>query len=373
MGIVNLISFVKDATSLMEFCELSLHEKHKTMASLAEGDDAHVSLKKMIFLIELDEIGENRDANDFMRREMTKLMNGQETCFFKSIAGLIVLSSSEHFTKTYAKKFIFLANQMGCEFVGHCMVERIAGHLNFRTWSKVLDLPLEKLEQIQIEKLISRVVDYKHLQKQTLKLRVLHAGHKSLSNTYMLWESIKESILKKIKESTIEDSNDDILDIAELHVEEGKIIDCHGCGFETCTYYSKQDSCFYGGFVVDSLYPAIEAADVVIWICPNYNDAISAKLMAVINRLTALYRKMPFYDKYIYSIIVSGNSGGDVVAEQLIDALNINKGFRLPPNFAAMAIANDPGDVKNSLDYEKRVCDYVNNMFELMNKNIKKN
>jgi len=41
-------------------------------------------------------------------------------------------------------------------------------------------------------------------------------------------------------------------------------------------------------------------------------------------------------------VIVSGNSGSDSVAKQLIGALNINKGFRLPPYFSIRAIANDP-------------------------------
>jgi len=67
----------------------------------------------------------------------------------------------------------------------------------------------------------------------------------------------------------------------------------------------------------------------MIWLCPNYNDAISAKLMAVINRLTVLYKRVKFWDKTLFSIIVSGNSGSDCVAEQLLGTLNINKGLRL--------------------------------------------
>ncbi|WDC84159.1 NAD(P)H-dependent oxidoreductase [Caloramator sp. mosi_1] len=92
--------------------------------------------------------------------------------------------------------------------------------------------------------------------------------------------------------------------------------------------------------------PAIEEADAVVFICPNYNDAVSANLSAVINRITALYRRNPFYDKMLFSVIVSGNSGGDSVAKQLIGALNINKGFILPPYFAIMEIANDMGEIK---------------------------
>ena len=98
--------------------------------------------------------------------------------------------------------------------------------------------------------------------------------------------------------------------------------------------------------MVEEIYPAIIDCDVLMMLCPNYNDSITANMSAVINRLTALYRKTKFYDKYFYSIIVSGFSGSDIVAQQLISALNINKTFMLPPQFAFMETANNPGDVE---------------------------
>lgn len=133
--------------------------------------------------------------------------------------------------------------------------------------------------------------------------------------------------------------------ITELHVENGAVQDCKGCSFKTCLHYGMQNSCFYGGTMVKEILPAIQKADAVVWVCPNYNDSISANLMAVINRMTALYRTMSFYNKSIFSVIVSGNSGSDSVAKQLIGALNINKGSRLPPYFSIMAVANDTGEI----------------------------
>jgi multimeric flavodoxin WrbA len=134
-------------------------------------------------------------------------------------------------------------------------------------------------------------------------------------------------------------------EIEVLHVENGTVMDCKGCSFKTCLHYSKQSSCFYGGVIVKEIYPAIEKADAVLWICPNYNDAISANISAVINRLTALYRKTGFFEKALYAVVVSGNSGSDSVAMQLLDALCINKGFYLPANFCITAMANDPGAI----------------------------
>ena len=104
--------------------------------------------------------------------------------------------------------------------------------------------------------------------------------------------------------------------------------------------------------MVKEILPAIEEADAILWLVPNYNDAISAKLMAVINRLTVLYRKHPLFEKNIFAIAVSGNSGSDSVLRQLIGALNVNKGFRLPPDFYIQAVANDAKEILNQPNFE---------------------
>lgn len=114
--------------------------------------------------------------------------------------------------------------------------------------------------------------------------------------------------------------------------------------------------------MVEEIFPEIEKADAIVWICPNYNDSVSANLMAVINRLTALYRRTKFFDKTLFGIIVSGNSGSDSVAKQLIGALNINKSFRLPPHFAIMATANNPGDIKAVPGIEEKARLFAQNM-----------
>ena len=114
--------------------------------------------------------------------------------------------------------------------------------------------------------------------------------------------------------------------------------------------------------MVEEIYPAIENADAILWVCPNYNDALSANLTAVINRMTALYRKTPFYNKTLFSIIVSGNSGSDSVAKQLLNALNINKGFRLPPNFVIMETANDPRSIIKVDNIEKKAERFAENI-----------
>ncbi len=105
--------------------------------------------------------------------------------------------------------------------------------------------------------------------------------------------------------------------------------------------------CFYGGVMVEQVYPAIMDCDALILACPNYNDAVGANMMALFNRLTALFYNNSFENKKLYALIVSGYSGGDLVAEQIIGAMSCNKGFALPGHFAMLETANNPGDIAN--------------------------
>jgi len=212
------------------------------------------------------------------------------------------------------------------------MVEIIKDFKNYITWQKLHeDKTLKAIAKIQVVKLAERLYNFKLEQKKSPKILVLHASSYQTSNTLMLWNMIKEYL--------------DGYDINEIEIEDGKIIDCSGCPFETCQHFAQKKSCYYGGVIVDDVLPAIEACDYFVWICPNYNDSISAKLMAVINRMTVLYRRISLKDKTMFAVIISGNSGSDSVAKHLISALNLNKGFILPPEFSIMSIANDSGEI----------------------------
>ena len=50
------------------------------------------------------------------------------------------------------------------------------------------------------------------------------------------------------------------------------------------------------------------------------------------------------------------------MARQVISALNMNKSFYLPPRFALMATANDPGEAMAAPDMEKQLDDFAENM-----------
>ena len=124
-------------------------------------------------------------------------------------------------------------------------------------------------------------------------------------------------------------------------------------------HFGEEGSCFYGGPIAEEVYPAILDCDGLVMICPNYNDALSANLTAFINRMTALFTTHRFYDKALFGVIVSGYSGGDIVAEQLISGLNMNKTFALPGKFAILETANSPGEILQIPGIEEKAAAFA--------------
>lgn len=116
--------------------------------------------------------------------------------------------------------------------------------------------------------------------------------------------------------------------------------------------------------MVEEVFPAVRACDALVMLCANYNDALSANLTAFINRLAAMYRQNRFYDKRLFGLIVSGYSGGDLVARQLISALNMNKSFYLPPRFCMLETANDRGSLVKLPGVARRAAAFAARMLE---------
>ncbi len=296
--------------------------------------------KKIIVAIDADEIGGQEQLYRWLRRLMEYKKETGSDPLEGSTACLLVNSDGPYYTKRLAQYTIFHMNRLGCRFIGHPMVEAVDKLQNFKTWKKVVSIDLDKLLEAKCRELGSRLTTFKVPVTDEPKILVLHSSSHDTSNTLKLWELVADNLKD--------------FEIREFRIEDDKIAECKGCSFKTCMHYSEMKSCYYGGMMVDEILPAMEWADAVIWVCPNYNDAISAKLMAVINRMTVLYRRITFYDKRLFGIIVSGNSGSDLVMTQLLGAVNINKGYMLPPNFGLSAIANDPGSVMEIKDILKK-------------------
>ncbi len=311
---------------------------------LSLSEEFDLRNKKLVLAVELDQMGYCKEIYEFI----SKLYRSEKGCMKGSSAVLLIYSQSDLFTKKASQDILFLLNRLGCEFMGHPVVEATLGLNNLQTWQKTTDASLEEISRDLCKRLAVRFLKDTKEKGTKPQLAVLHASSNKTSNTLALWDMIYEKLPN--------------WSLKELHVENGTVKDCRGCSFKQCAHYSSQQGCFYGGMMIEEIYPAIEDSEVLIWLAPNYNDALSANLTAVINRITALYRKMSFYDKSIYAIIVSGSSGSDSLARQLIGALCINKGFRLPPFFCMMETANDPGAIRKVKQIDQKVEAFAKTM-----------
>ncbi|MBK5242565.1 flavodoxin family protein [Clostridium sp.] len=300
--------------------------------------------KKILFASEITNI----DCDIEMLQFFSKLYEKGDKCLLGSTAGVLTHSNTEHGTKRTSQDIIFLANNLGCFFIGHSVVEATSSLRNYRSWQKTMDLSVKEICLTMCSKLGTRLLEYSPITKINPKILVLYSSPHKTSNTLDLWHMVSKHLSH--------------CDIKELQIENGKVLDCKGCSYKMCTHYGNKNKCFYGGVMIRDVLPSIVESDAIIWLCPNYNDAVAANLTAVINRLTVLYRKIDFYDKTIFAVVVSGNSGSDSISKQLIGALNINKGFRLPPYFSIMAIANDPGEIFNIPQIQETTKHFAENI-----------
>lgn len=317
--------------------------------SAAEAEDyflAHsvtpgAGFSRLLFVIDLGADGINLEYQCLLRvlRTHPHLLDGW-------LGGVIIDATTELYTKSVAQELVFTANMSGCAFVGRSLVEGTGSLRNFTVTAHKLGT--DDLMAAYTDSacgLVRAIMAFAGYHRAMPKLTVLHASNHKTSNTFALWHAVSAEL--------------DGFAIEEIGLRNGAVQDCSGCPYKTCLHFGEKESCFYGGIMVENVYPSVKSADAIVMICPNYNDAISANLTAFINRLTALYRKRQFYDKAVFACIVSGYSGCDILAKQLIAALNMNKSFYLPGHFALMAMANDPGSVMQLDGIDARVREFA--------------
>lgn len=297
----------------------------------------HLAGHRLLFAWALDAGGVNLEGC-----RMLALLRAGGVDLTGCTGGVVVDGESELYTKAVGRQLVLAANGCGCLFVGGPLVEATGSLKNFaiRAKSAGTDLAGAYLENVQA--LLERVVHFCAPVQKAPRLVALHASSYKTSNTMALWQHTKNALGDRVA-------------ITEIGLRNGTLADCAGCPYTMCLHFGERGDCFYGGVMVQEVYPAFQEMDGVMLICPNYNDALSANLTACINRLTALFRSRKFYDKALYGIVVSGYSGSDLVAEQLLGALCMNKTFYLPPRFVLMETANDPGAALALPDIETRV------------------
>lgn len=294
-----------------------------------------------LFAIDLGEYGVNLEYTRLLGwlRSHPKSLEGWT-------GGVTADADSDLYTKSAARELVFTANRAGCAFVGRPLVEGTKTLSNFAIVASNLGTDLYGAYVESIKLLVKEMAKSQEPDKERKReLLVLHASSHKSSNTYAVWQGVKQYLTD--------------ISITEIGLRNGTLADCSGCPYKMCLHFGERGSCFYGGVMVENVYPAVKKADGILLLAPNYNDALSANLTAFINRLTALFRTTRFYDKKLFGIVVSGYSGSDLIAEQMIAALNMNKTFYLPGHFAMLETANHPGEAMKLPGIEERMRQYA--------------
>ena len=294
-----------------------------------------------LFAIDLGEYGVNLEYTRLLGwlRSHPKSLEGWT-------GGVTADADSDLYTKSAARELVFTANRAGCAFVGRPLVEGTKTLSNFAIVASNLGTDLYGAYVDSIHLLVKEMAKSQEPDKERKReLLVLHASSHKSSNTYAVWQGVKQYLTD--------------ISITEIGLRNGTLADCSGCPYKMCLHFGERGSCFYGGVMVENVYPAVKKADGILLLAPNYNDALSANLTAFINRLTALFRTTRFYDKKLFGIVVSGYSGSDLIAEQMIAALNMNKTFYLPGHFAMLETANHPGEAMKLPRIEERMRQYA--------------
>lgn len=266
-----------------------------------------------------------------------------------SVGAMLIDGAGELYTKQTADMLAFAANMAGCHFPGKPLVEATASLGNWHVQSQRRGVSKEEAYRLSAREMVWRLLAFSPKRKERPKVLLLHASDRSTSNTLQIGSAVSHRLEERC-------------DIREISLQNGAIYDCRGCSYTTCAHFARQNSCFYGGIITNDVYPAINECDALLLLCPNYNDSVSANILAFINRLTSVLVYNSLYEKYLYAIVVSGYSGSDLVAQQVLGALCLNKTFMLPPRFCLMQTANDPGEAIRAEGIGRRIEAFADDM-----------
>lgn len=314
----------------LEQALLQLHTKRLS-------PDSDLTNRRILFAVSVDEGGPDPAFYAFLRR-----LRQERSCLAGSMACVVVDGATELYTKAAAQELVLAANLAGCRFPGRPLIEATGSLYNQHIQARNLGLGWEETYFTRVRELAQRLEDFRPPKFRRPKVLLLHASDQKRSNTLALGRAVCRHL-------------EDTCDIREIQLLNGTVHDCRGCGYHACLHFAENNTCFYGGMVSDEVLPAIRDADLLLFLCPNYNDALSANLVALINRMTSLVLKQDMGSTYLAAVVVSGYSGGDIVARQLLGAMSMNRGCILPPNFCLLQTAHDPGDAMKTFGVESLV------------------
>ncbi|MBQ6342864.1 MAG: NAD(P)H-dependent oxidoreductase [Anaerolineaceae bacterium] len=321
---------------------------YRLINGINELISAELRGQRLLFVVALGKFGINPAYS-----RVLSLLRGNTSLLEDCTSAILVDGDSELYTKSTGTELAFALNSAGSALVGRPLVEGTGSLFNFRVQAKLIGVDCRGAYLAAVRDLAERLENSYFPKQEKPKILALHASSHRTSNTMQLWQQVCERL-------------GDSCEINEIGLRNGTISDCSGCPYTMCIHFGEKGRCFYGGMMQEEVWPAVLKADALMMLCPNYNDALSANLTAFINRLTGLFRQKRFYDKAVFAIIVSGYSGGDILARQVISALNMNKSFFLPPRFALLETANDPGEALRLPGIEGRLNNFTENIIQTL-------
>lgn len=156
------------------------------------------------------------------------------------VGGLLVDSENDLYSKSAAKDLVFAANCAGCAFVGRPLVEGTRTLSNYTIVSNNLGTDLMGAYRESAAGLVKEVLGTDCVRKKCPKVLVLHASSHKTSNTYAIWNRVKEQLPE--------------MEIREDRASKRYAFRLRRMPVQDAAPFWRQGSCFYGGVMVEDVY-----------------------------------------------------------------------------------------------------------------------
>ena len=213
----------------------------------ADPDDSLEDLQgaRLLFAVALDEGGMNLSCCQMISR-----LRREDGLLEGCLGAVVVVGRGELYTKDVARDLVLAANLAGCAFLGRPLVEATGDLRNFYVQASIYRTDERTAFRMAVQELTWRLVRFEPL-PPARRFLVLHASLRATSNTLALWDLVKRGLPGEAE-------------VTELCLRGDTLADCAGCSYTACLHFGQQGGCFYGGPMVEEVFPAVRACDALV-------------------------------------------------------------------------------------------------------------